>query len=156
MTIRTSRERLLQAAGYEFGGLIAVAPVCASLTGAGMGTSVTLVVVLIMATLLWPPLFNTLFDRVEWNMTGRVASDRSLRMRLVHAFALEASDTVISVPILMALGGLDLHEALLVDLALMGVYVAYGYVYHAIYDRLRPVARPLGRMSATRTAFTPA
>lgn len=139
MTLRTARERLLQAAGYEAGSLLVATPVCAWLTGTDIGTSALLVAVLTVATMLWAPLFNTVFDRVEWRFRARVASNRSRRMRLAHAFALEASDTMISVPILMALGGLDLWQALIADLGLLAVYMAYTYAYHQIFDWLRPV-----------------
>jgi uncharacterized membrane protein len=139
MACRNTRERLVQGAGYELGGFLVAAPACAALTGNAVGSSMLLVIVLTLATVLWAPLFNTAFDRAEWKLTGRVASDRCIRMRLVHAFALEASDTVISVPILMALGGLDLTQALIADLGLLGVYMAYTYAYHTFFDWARPV-----------------
>lgn len=139
MTVRNARERLLQSAGYEIGSLLVATPVCVWLTGTSVATSAVLVIVLTVATMLWAPLFNFAFDRVEWRLSRRVASDRSSRLRLLHAFALEASDIVISVPILMWLGGLDLHQALIADLGLLGVYMAYTYAYHRIFDWLRPV-----------------
>ena len=139
MTIRTSRERLLQSAGYEIGSLVVATPVCAWLTGTSVATSAGLVVVLTVATMLWAPMFNTVFDRIEWRLSRRVASKRSRRLRLIHAFALEASDTLISVPILMILGGLDLQQALIADLGLLAVYMAYTYAYHQLFDWLRPV-----------------
>jgi uncharacterized membrane protein len=139
VTIRTSRERLLQSAGYEIGSLLVATPVCAWLTGTTVATSAGLVVVLTVATMLWSPLFNSIFDRIEWRLSRRVASDRSRSLRLVHAFGLEASDTLISVPILMILGGLDLRQALIADIALLAVYMAYTYAYHQIFDWLRPI-----------------
>jgi uncharacterized membrane protein len=139
VTIRTSRERLLQSAGYEIGSLLVATPVCAWLTGTTVATSAGLVVVLTVATMLWAPLFNTAFDRIEWRLWRRLASERSCGLRLIHAFGLEASDTLISVPILMILGGLDLRQALIADLALLAVYMAYTYAYHSAYDRVRPV-----------------
>lgn len=142
MTYRAKKERLFQSAGYELGGLLVAAPVCAALTGSSFHTSLLLVVTLTLATMLWAPLFNTLFDRAEGRLTGRVASNRPARLRLVHAFALEASDTLISVPLLMAFGGLTLTQALIADLSLLLVYMAYTYAYHQLYDWVRPVAQP--------------
>lgn len=139
MTIRTPRERLLQSAGYEIGSLVVATPVCAWLTGTSVATSAGLVVVLTVATMLWAPLFNTVFDRIEWRASRKVASERSRRLRLIHAFALEASDIVISVPILMIIGGLDLTQALIADLGLLAVYIAYTYIYHQIFDWFRPI-----------------
>jgi uncharacterized membrane protein len=139
MTVRTARERLLQSAGYEIGSLLVATPVCAALTGKSPEASAVLVAVLTVATMVWSPLFNTLFDRVEWHLSRRVASDRSRRLRLVHAFALEASDAVISVPILMILGGLDLWQALVADVALLAVCTVYTYAYHQVFDWLRPL-----------------
>lgn len=139
MTIRSPRERLLQSAGYEFGSLVVATPICALLTGTTVATSAGLVIVLTVATMLWAPLFNTVFDRIEWRLSRRVASNRSRRLRLAHAFALEASDTLISVPILMVLGGLDLQQAVIADLGLLAVYMAYTYFYHQVFDWLRPI-----------------
>lgn len=139
MTIRTTRERLLQALGYETGGLLVATPVCIWLTGSQPGTSVLLLVVLSALTFFWAPLFNTLFDRAEWRWQRRPASDRPKRLRLLHALALEVSDMVISVPVLMFLGGLALTEALVADLGLTLVYAAYNYAYHQVFDWLRPV-----------------
>jgi uncharacterized membrane protein len=139
VTVRTPRERLLQSAGYEVGSLVVATPVCAWLTGTTVATSAGLVVVLTVATMLWAPLFNTAFDRIEWRLSRRVASKRSRLLRLVHAFGLEASDTLISVPILMILGGLDLQQALIADLGLLAVYMAYTYAYHQMFDWFRPV-----------------
>lgn len=144
MVIRTSRERLLQAAGYEIGSFLVAAPVCVWLTGTSTETSALLVLVLTLATMLWAPLFNTVFDRLDWRLRGRVASERSKKMRLFHAFALEASDMVISVPILMMLGGLNLTQALIADIGLLVVYMVYTYVYHLLFDWARPVRQTCG------------
>lgn len=142
MNLRSPKERVFQSAGYELGSLLVATPACVWLTGTADGTAAVLVIVLTVATVLWAPLFNAVFDRMEWQLVRRVASDRSRRMRLIHAFALEASDMVISVPILMLIGGLDFGQAVIADLGLLLIYVAYTYVYHRVYDWARPVPHP--------------
>ena len=141
MSIRTLRERLLQSAGYEVGSLLVATPICAWLTGTSLAASTVLVIVLTVATMIWSPVYNTIYDRVEWRLLRRTASARPKGARLMHAIGLEASDMFVSVPILMVGGGLDLYQAVLADLALLLVYVAYTYVYHQLFDWWRPVTQ---------------
>jgi uncharacterized membrane protein len=140
MTCRTRRDRLYQSIGYEVGGILVVTPILAGFTDAGLGTSALLGGLLTVATLFWAPLFNTAFDRIEWRRTGRVASERGAVMRVVHAFALETSDTIVTLPILVLVGGLPLGEAVVADIGLTLVWTAYTCAYHLAFDRLRPVA----------------
>jgi uncharacterized membrane protein len=47
---------------------------------------------------------------------------------------------VVTLPIMLWLGGFSLREALLATAGLTAVYTAYAYAFHLVYDRLRPVA----------------
>jgi uncharacterized membrane protein len=89
--------------------------------------------------LVWSPIHNTLFDWADYRLSGRLASDRPQRWRVVHAISHEATTLVVTLPILMGLGGLTFWTALVVDMGLTFLYTAYAYVFHNLYDRLRPV-----------------
>ena len=91
----------------------------------------------------WAAIYNLLFDIVERRHTGRVASDRPHALRTAHAIGLEASAVIVSCPVIWAMTPLDWWGALLADLGLTVVYVAYGYAFHRVFDRLRPVRRQL-------------
>ena len=141
MTLRSARERVIQTLAYEAGGLCLSVPLFALVSGGTTGEALWLLLVLSIAVLIWSPIHNTAFDWVDLRWSGRLASDRPQRWRLVHAVSHEATTLVVTLPILMALGGLSFWAALLADLGLTALYAVYAYVFHLIYDRLRPVRR---------------
>lgn len=142
MTLRSPRERLLQTFCFEAGGLLLVTPAYAVLTGSTQGEGLVVIAALALAVMIWSPIHNSLWDWVEHRRTGRVASDRPQVQRIVHALSHEATTVVVTLPLLMLLGGHDFWTALLLDLGLSLFYAGYAYVFHVIYDCARPV-RPL-------------
>jgi uncharacterized membrane protein len=147
MTLRSPRERAIQTVAYEAGGLCLSVPLVVLFGGGTTGQAFVLMLALSAAVLVWSPIHNTVFDWIDFRLTGRLASDRPQRWRLVHAASHEASTVVMTLPILIWLGGLSVGEALLADLGLTLLYAAYAYVFHLVYDRLRPM-RPAGQGSA--------
>lgn len=139
MCLRSPMERLLQTVSYEAGGLVLSVPLYLIYSGHGTGQGTALMLALSFAVMLWSPLHNTVFDWADLTLSGRVASDRPQRWRLVHAVSHEVSTMVVTVPILVWLGGHGLWQAFIVDLALTVLYSGYAYAFHLIYDRLRPV-----------------
>lgn len=139
MTLRSPRERLIQTIAYEVGGLCLSVPLVVLYGGGSAGEAFTLMLALSVAVMVWSPIHNTLFDWADLRLSGRLASDRPQSWRLVHAASHEATTVVVTLPILIWLGGLDFWAALLADLGLTLLYAAYAYVFHLVYDRLRPV-----------------
>lgn len=141
MSLRSGRERIFQTLSFETLGLIMVVPAHTLMSQTPADTSLLMVVSLAVIVTLWSPLFNTIFDRIDLALTGRVASDRPHRLRLVHAILLELSALVVTLPLVMHLAGYSFWDALFFDAALTVFYTAYAYVFYLAYDRLRPVAR---------------
>ena len=141
--LRSWRDRIHQTLCFEAGGLLLVSPLFAWASGAGLAPSIQLLLALSVLVTAWTALYNTAFDRLEWRCCGRVASDRPHALRVAHALALEASAVAVSCPAIVALTGLGWTAALAADLGLTLAYAAYGYGFHALYDRLRPVAQPV-------------
>lgn len=141
MTLRSPRERLIQTLSYEAGGLVISIPLYLLYSGSGASEGTLIMAALSLAVMLWSPLHNTAFDWADLRLTGRLASDRPHRWRLVHAVSHEVSTILVTVPVLVWLGGHGLLEALLLDLGLTALYTAYAYVFHLVYDRLRPVGQ---------------
>lgn len=139
MAIRSPRERLLQAVAFEAGGLVMVAPVYGLVMGAGALDSVAVVVGVAVTAALVSPLHNHVFDLIEWRLTGRLASDRPPRMRMLHALSHEGSSTIATVPVIMLLGGHGFWAALAIDVAMTVFYAVYLYGFHLFWDRWRPV-----------------
>lgn len=137
--VRNLRERVIQTLWFELLGLALVAPLFAYFSGATVGESFTLLLVLALVVTLWSGLYNGAFDLAELRLAGRVASDRPHRWRAVHAIGLETSAIVLTWPLVVAFTPLGWHEALVAEVGLTLAYVAYGYVFHLAFDRLRPV-----------------
>jgi uncharacterized membrane protein len=141
MSLRSFRERALQTLLYEAGGIAIAAPLYDLIFGAGAAESVTLMVILAVILLIWIPAFNTLFDAIEWRLTRRPASDRPHPLRVLHAFGMEATSIVVTVPAIMLVGGHGFWEAVAIDIGLSVLYVVYAYLFHILYDYFRPVTK---------------
>ena len=139
MTLRSPAERLLQTLAFEATGLLVAVPFYRLVTGASAGEGTGILLVLTLAVLAWSACHNALFDRLEWRLTGRVASDRPQAMRVVHALSHEGTAVAVSLPIMLVLGGLSLETALTMNIGLTAIYTGYAYVFHCAYDRWRPV-----------------
>lgn len=139
-SIRDSRERWIQAVGYEVGGIVVMTPLCSALSLLEPQTSAGLLAVLSLVVMTWSVVFNAIFDRLELGWSGRPASDRPHGLRLVHAALFEATAVVATCPLIIGFTGWSFTHALGADLALGLLYAAYGYAFHWSYDRWRPVA----------------
>ncbi len=148
MTLRSARERALQTISFELGAIAVVAPAYAGLIGGEMSQSLTLFFAISLTMLAWGPAFNTAFDWIDRRLTGRVASDRPPGLRLVHAVLDEVTSTAVSLPVILALTDLGFWAALTLDVALTLYYVVYTYIFHVIYDRLRPIPSDGAGLSA--------
>ena len=140
MALRTARERFYQTLAYEAGGLLIAAPLYGFFFGREAGESFGLIMTLSLVIMIWAPVHNTIFDWVEFERTGRVASDRPQKLRAAHALCLEITATAVTLPIVMKMGGHGFWQALSIDLGLTLLYAAYAYFFHIVYDRLRPVS----------------
>jgi len=151
--LRSPRERLGQGVAFELVGIVLFAPLGAACTATSLGTAASTLASLSLLAMAGSAAFNVLFDRVERRWTGRVASDRPHALRLVHALLHEICAIGLTWPWLAATTDLAWGDALCVDLALSAVYAGYGYVFHLLYDRMRPVAgRPSGAPPRARAA----
>ncbi len=161
MPLRSLRERVIQSLWYEAGGLCLSVPGYLIYSGGTAGESMLLMSALSVAVLIWAPLHNTGFDWLDLRLTGRVASDRPGRLRLVHAISLETTVLVVTLPTMVVVGGLGWVEAIIVDLGLTLLYAGYALGFHLVYDRLRPVRRgtaaePAGRLEPQVHTLAPA
>lgn len=145
VALRSRRERLIQTLWLEALGLLLVSPLFAWIAGTSAVHSVAVLLVLSAAVMAWSALYNTAFDHVEARFTGRVASDRPHGLRAVHAVGHELSAAFVTWPLIVGLTSLGWLQALAADLALTLAYAVYGYLFHWVFDRLRPVRADGGR-----------
>lgn len=140
--MRSWRERVIQTLSYELGALLIAAPLYQWVFSVSAGESLQLLVTLSVAVMLWSPLHNTVFDWLDARWFDRVASDRHGVSRWVHAFSHEISTLVVTLPLIVWIGGYSWFDALWLDLGLTLFYTAYAWVFHWCFDRLRPIRAP--------------
>jgi len=139
MTLRTAKERFIQTLSFEFGGIVIISPIYSYVASASISGSFVLIALLSIVVMIWAAVYNTLFDYAEHKLTGNIASDRSQSGRVLHAILHEISAVALTCPLLIWLGGYSLGTALLINIGLTLTYVIYTYLFHMIYDHLRPI-----------------
>jgi uncharacterized membrane protein len=150
--LRSWRERVIQTLFYELGALLIAAPLYQWVFSVSAGESLQLLVTLSVAVMLWSPFHNTAFDWLDARWFDRVASDRRGVSRWVHAFSHEVSTLVVTLPLIVWIGGYSWFDALLLDLGLTLFYTAYAWVFHWCFDRLRPISTtPIPTSLTTRS-----
>jgi uncharacterized membrane protein len=136
---RSIRERVLQTALFETGGLLLAVPLYEALLGQGGGSPLPLLAAITLAVLVWSPLHNLLFDQLDQKWTGRSPSMRPHPLRMLHALSHEVTPIAVTLPLIMLIGGHSLTEALALNGGLSLLYVVYAYLFYWAYDRLRAV-----------------
>jgi uncharacterized membrane protein len=139
MNLRSHRERVTQTLCFELGGLALVTPLYMLIFGRGAEEGLSLVIALSIAVMLWAALFNTSFDWAELRLAHRVASDRPHYLRILHAFLLEGTSAVVTLPLIMWISDLRFGPALALDIGMTLFYACYAYFFHLVYDHFRPV-----------------
>ena len=137
--IRDTRERIIQTVAYELAGLVLVVPFFAAFTQSTRTTSLMILCILAALVMAWSAIHNTVFDYIEWRFTARLASDRSALWRVIHAVSLELTAVMVTLPVLIWTLKIPWTDALILDLSITVVYIVYSYIFHQLFDLLRPV-----------------
>jgi uncharacterized membrane protein len=108
--------------------------------GVAVGNSLVTMVLVSLGVMSWSTIYNTVFDRALLKWNGRAAHQRTWGERAFHALLNEAMITLFAVPIIFVMSGKGWWAAFVADIGFTVAYVVYTYVFHLIYDRLRPIA----------------
>lgn len=155
--LRTLRERALQAALFEAGGLLLAVPLYALAFEQSAAGSALLLAAVAATVMAWSPVHNSLFDWIDWKVSGRLASDRPHRWRMIHALTHEATAALVTLPVILGFSGLGIWGALALDASLTLFYAAYAYVFHILFDLICPMTSQMApppcraHRAATRT-----
>lgn len=139
---RSTSERLFQAVLYELIAIAFLTPVYSWAFDMPLDNSLATMAMTSLAVIIWAAIYNTIFDRIMYARTGRLAHDKTAGLRFLHATLLEVTITFIAVPIIMLMSGVSIWIALLADILFSLIFAVYTYVFYYIYDRLRPVRAP--------------
>lgn len=81
----------------------------------------------------WNMLYNWLFDRLQ----ARVGFDRTLGVRMAHAFGFEGGLILIAIPFVAWWLDISVWRALLLDIGFVLFYLPYGFLFNLGYDKIR-------------------
>ena len=142
---RSLPDRLRQVVLFEAGGLLLICPPFVWLSGVPLAESAALMIVLALIAALWNAAFNTGFDWVEGQLTGRTADRRPWRLRAAHAISFELGLLMMTLPVIAWWTGMNWVEALVADVGLALAYMGYAFVFNVAYDRAFPITTGEGR-----------
>ncbi len=137
--LRSPRERLLQAVLYEAIGLAILTPAYGFAMGLPLGNSFVTMALISGIVIVWAPPYNSIFDRLMLRWSGRLAHQKTVALRVLHAGLYEVTISFFAVPIIAYMSGMGWWVAIAADIGFTIVYFVYTYVFYFIYDWLRPV-----------------
>ncbi|HUD52735.1 PACE efflux transporter [Parvibaculum sp.] len=137
--LRSTKERVFQAVLYEAIGLALLTPAYSFAMGLPLDNSFITMAWISTVVVVWSAIYNAVFDRLLLRWTGRPAHLKTFRIRLLHSALYEASITIFAVPIIAFMSGEGWFVAFIADLGFTAVYFGYTYLFHLVYDRVRPV-----------------
>ena len=88
----------------------------------------------------WNFAYNLGFDRALLGLRGTV--HKTLTIRIVHTLVFELGLILLLVPMIAAILGIGLWDALVMDLAIVVFYLVYAFLFNLGYDRLFPATPP--------------
>ncbi|MFT8245063.1 PACE efflux transporter [Roseomonas sp. BN140053] len=135
--MRSTRDRIRHALLFEGVGLLLMIPLgtllfglhAAQMGAIGVGSS--------LAATAWNYVYNLGFDHAMQRFAGHTR--KGLGLRVAHAVLFEAGLLLILLPPIAWYLGISLLQAFLMDVAIAGFYVAYGFAFNLAYDRLFPL-----------------
>ncbi|MBB4955269.1 putative membrane protein [Agrobacterium vitis] len=132
--MRTAKDRLRHAIGFELVALMIVIPFGVMFFHMPASDIGLITIVSAFAATGWNYVYNLGFDRMMKRRTGSV--DKSLSIRIVHAILFEFGLLAILMPFIAIYLGVSMIEALILDLSLALFYVVYAFFYNLTYDHL--------------------
>lgn len=135
--MRTVRDRLRHAIGFELIGLLIAAPLASWLTGVALSHMGPLALFFSVLATLWNYVYNLGFDRLLQQRQGHTR--KSLWQRVWHAIGFEGGLLTVALPAMAWWLEISLLEALVLDLGFVLFYLIYAFVYNLLYDRVFPI-----------------
>ena len=135
--MRTPQDRLRHTVLFEVIALLIAVPLFSAVSGHGMGETGVLALGLSLIAMVWNYGYNVLFDRL---LSDKYQTQRSLKIRLLHALFFELGLLIIMLPIVAWWMQLSLIDALFMDIGFAVFFMAYAFVFNWAYDGIFPVA----------------
>lgn len=127
------QRRLLYTLSFEAFGVLLAGTGLMVLSGAAFFDTGTVAVLSSLVAMTWNLIFNTIFEAWESRQSVR---GRSFARRAAHALGFELGLTVLLAPLLAWWLDISLLAAFVYDLALVGFFLVYTFLFNLGFDRL--------------------
>lgn len=127
------KRKVVYAASYELIGMAISALGLALLSGSAPSRTGPLSLMITTVAVCWNMAYNYLFECWEQRQLQR---NRSVRRRIAHALGFQLTLLVYLIPLIAWWMGITLAQALLLDLALIGIIPCYTLVFNWAFDVL--------------------
>ena len=136
--MRTHRDRIRHAVGFEIIALILSIPVMSFFFSFDIKDIGVIAIVGSIIATIWNYGFNIAFDK------GMVRFKRSTfktpAIRVLHVMIFEGGLLILYLPMVSWYLGISVWQALIMDASLVGFYLAYNFSYNWAYDKMFPIS----------------
>ncbi|MFT3999189.1 MAG: PACE efflux transporter [Rhizobium sp.] len=137
--MRTFKDRVRHAVMFELIGLAVFTPGAALLFDQPIEHMGIVGIISATAATIWNFLFNIGFDKAMLHVRGSL--QKTIPIRIAHTALFEAGLIVMLIPFVAWYLGISLMAALAMDVAIVGFYLVYAFVFNIAYDRAFPIGR---------------
>ena len=135
--MRSTKDRIRHALGFEVFGLLIFAPLATFVFGYQLHSMGVIALAGSITATLWNYLYNILFDHALLKLRGSV--HKTLFIRVLHALLFEGGLLILFMPFIAWYLGINLWQAFMMDIAMATFYLVYGFFYNLAYDKVYPV-----------------
>ena len=135
--MRTTKDRIRHALGFEIIGLLIFAPLASLVFGFELHTMGLMAVVGSIIATIWNYFYNILFDNAMLKLRGQV--QKTVPIRVLHAVLFEGGLLLLFLPMIAWYLDITLWQAFMMDITMATFYLIYAFVYNWIYDKVFPV-----------------
>lgn len=132
-TMSPSRRRLVYVLLFEGFGIVIAGAFLAAFSGKAPETAGIVAAVTSLIAMAWNYLFNTAFEAWE---ARRPRRGRPFRQRVAHAIAFEVTLSMLLVPFIAWWLDISLYQALIYDIGLITLFMAYTFAFNLGFDRV--------------------
>ena len=135
--MRTRKDRIRHALGFEIIGLLIFAPLASLVFGFELHLMGVMALVGSIVATFWNYFYNLLFDHAMLKIRGSV--QKTVAIRVLHAVLFEGGLLLLFLPAIAWYLNISLWEAFIMDIAMATFYLMYAFIYNWIYDKVFPI-----------------
>lgn len=137
--MRTRKDRIRHALGFEVIGLLIFAPLASLVFGFELQLMGVMALIGSIVATVWNYFYNVLFDRAMLKLRGAV--QKTVPIRILHAVLFEGGLLLLFLPAIAWYLNISLWDAFKMDIAMATFYLIYAFIYNWIYDKVFPIPK---------------